>query len=217
MIGALIKVEQNFHSEHSLAQMHLKLARALIQVGKPDEAIPETRVALDVDKNAFMSLYIRAQAYEAADDTVNAQKTRDGVITAITAGVSKQELRTANKFGDPRVAILLKGDSSDFSALDFSSEVIRLLADRSEPLTAIEKLALAQALIDTGATEQGRTLWESLFMDKSFDTAQAHAVIAAALLKAGDRAHALPHLRRAYELDPLNTTYRMDYDANRAQ
>ncbi len=218
MIGALIKVEQKFQGEHSLAQMHLKLARALIQLGKPLEAIPETRAALAVDKNAFTALYVRAQAYEAAGDAVSARKTRDGVLSAITAGVSSEEIKRSKKFGDPRIAILLAGDSSsEFAPLDFSSELIRLLEDRSDPLSLIEKVALAQAYLDNGATEKGRELWESVFTEKSFNTAQAHAAIARALLKVGDHEHALPHLRRAYELDPLNTTFRIDYDTYRSQ
>lgn len=217
MIGALVKVEQKFHSEHALAQMHLKLARALIQLGKAAEAIPETRDALEVDRNAFAALYIRAQAYDAAGDTAAAQKTRGAVMNAITAGVSKDEIKRSKDFGDPRVAILLATDDADFAPLNFSSELRRLLENRSEPLTAIEKVALAQALLDSGDTGKGRELWESVFTEKSFNTAQAHAAIARALIKAGDIEHARPHLRRAYELDPLNTTYRMDYDAHRQQ
>jgi tetratricopeptide (TPR) repeat protein len=218
LLGSLIKVEQKFQGEHSLAQMHLKLARALIQVGKPDEAIPETHDALAVDKNAFAALYLRARAYEAAGDTANAQKTRAAVLTAITSGVSKEEIKRSKEFGDPRVAILLRGENtSEFAPLDFASELIGLLDNRTEPLTSLEKLALAQALVDAGATEKGRLLWESVLAEKSFASAQAHSAIARALLQAGDREHALPHLRRSYELDPLNTTYRIDYDAERGQ
>jgi len=146
MIGGLIRVEQKFQSEHSLAQMHLKLARALIQLGKPAEAIPETVDALVVDKNAFAALYIRAQAYDAAGDPTSAQRTRNAVMNAITAGVSKQEIKRSRDFGDPRVAILLPNDNdSDLAPLDLSSELMRLLQDRAEPLTPIEKDALAQA------------------------------------------------------------------------
>ena len=216
LIGSLIRVEQKFQSEHSLAQMHLKLARALIQLGKPGDAIPETRDAVAVDKSEFAALYLRAQAYEAAGDPTSAQKTRDAVMGAVTAGFSKDEIQRTRQFGDPRLGVLLADEyTSDFAPLNFSSEVIRLLENRAERLTATEKVVLAHALIDTGSTEGGRALWESVFAEESFNTAQAHAAIARALLKTGDRVHALPHLRRAYELDPLNLTYRIDYEAQR--
>src|ERR1051325_8324098 len=53
LIGSMIKVERKYQSEHSLAQMLLKYARALVQAARYDEAITATRAALVADKNAL--------------------------------------------------------------------------------------------------------------------------------------------------------------------
>ena len=47
------------------------------------------------------------------------------------------------------------------------------------------------------------------------DTARANATAADGLRKAGDEKDALVHLQRAYELEPQNTTYRMNYEKAR--
>jgi tetratricopeptide (TPR) repeat protein len=214
LIGSMVRVERKYQSEHSLAQMQLKYARALMQAAKYDDAITATRAALAADKNAIVAFYVRARVYEAAGDAVNSEKTRAAVMPAITNLVSKTEMSRTKDFGDPRVAFLTKGDTaSEFAPLTLAAELIALLEHRTERLTTFEKLALADALIATGATDRGRVLWESVLAEGTkHDTAQAHAALARALLKATDVEHALPHLRRAYELDPVNVTYRTDYE-----
>jgi tetratricopeptide (TPR) repeat protein len=216
LIGSMVKVERKYQSEHRLAQFYLKQARALIRLGKYDEAIAATSSALAADKGAINALYIRAQVYDAAADSASAQKTRDAVLSSISTIVSKEEMKQSKAFGDPRVAFLLTVDSdSEFAPLDLSAELIHLLDNHPGPLTIFEKFAFAEALIANGAIVKGRNIWESTLADPSRDTAQAHAALARALLKAGDSEHALPHLRRAYELDPQNVTYRTDYESHR--
>jgi predicted Zn-dependent protease len=94
----MIKVERKYQSEHSLAQIQLKYARALTQSAKYDDAITATRAALAADKNAITVFYVRARAYEAAGDAASAGKTRAAVMPAITKLVSKTEMNTTKKF-----------------------------------------------------------------------------------------------------------------------
>ena len=51
--------------------------------------------------------------------------------------------------------------------------------------------------------------------DADLDNPVGNASLGEELVRAGDLAGALSHLQRAYELDPQNTTYRMDFDAIR--
>ena len=67
-----------------------------------------------------------------------------------------------------------------------------------------------------GRVPSGKQQWEkAIASDSAIDNAVSHSNLGEELFKASASNDALPHLRRAYELDPQNTTFRMEYDAVR--
>jgi tetratricopeptide (TPR) repeat protein len=87
------------------------------------------------------------------------------------------------------------------------------LEPRLENLSDYERIELATSYFALGRPQDGKREWEkAINADPASDTPVSNFTIAEELMKAGDFDSALPHLQRAYELDPQNLTYRMDYD-----
>ncbi len=72
---------------------------------------------------------------------------------------------------------------------------------------------LATAHFALGRVPEAKQQWEkAIAADSKMENAISHANLGQELLKAGAFSDALPHLQRAYELDPQNLTFRMDYE-----
>jgi tetratricopeptide (TPR) repeat protein len=72
---------------------------------------------------------------------------------------------------------------------------------------------LANAYLDLNKFGEATKQWDkALIADPTLDNAIAHANFGQRLLVSGRSSEALPHLKRAYELDPQNMTYRIDYE-----
>jgi tetratricopeptide (TPR) repeat protein len=213
----MVKIEAASHEEHALAETHLKLAHVLLLEKKYDEAIGETKSALDADQNAFVALYLRAEIYDSKGDRDQARKTRDLASSAIDKQTATELSKLPKKGSpeiDPRVLFLtdtLWNGESGYPALP--SEIVTILEPRLASLSALERIMLATAYFALGQWQEGKQQWEkAIATDSKTDTAVSHANLGQELLKAGDSSDALPHLRHAYELDPQNVTYRMDYE-----
>jgi tetratricopeptide (TPR) repeat protein len=82
--------------------------------------------------------------------------------------------------------------------------------------SALERIALASAYFALGRVRDAKEQWEKSFSsDTKLDTAVSHARLGEQLVKASALTDALAHFQRAYELDPQNTTFRMEYEAVR--
>jgi tetratricopeptide (TPR) repeat protein len=80
----------------------------------------------------------------------------------------------------------------------------------------MDRIFLAMAYFDLGRVPEAKKQWEKgIAADPELDNAIDQSNLGQKLLKAGALADALLHLRRAYELDPQNQTYRMDYETTR--
>lgn len=220
MLRGLVKIEAAAHAEHALAETRLKLARVLLLEKKYDDAIAQTQAALDVDKSEFAALYLRAQIYDAKGDHDQASKTRDMASSAIQEQATREFSKLSKKDRpeiDPRVLFLsdtLWNEQSGYPALP--SEIVSILEPRAANLSAPERVMLATAYFALGRVLEAKQQWEkAIAADSKTDTAVSHANLGRELLKAGAFSDALPHLRRAYELDPQNVTFRMDYETAR--
>ena len=96
------------------------------------------------------------------------------------------------------------------------SEIVSILEPRIASRSSFERVELALAYFALGRVPSGEQQWEkAIASDLEIDNAVSHSNLGEQLLKSGALGDALPHLRRAYELDPQNATFRMDYDATR--
>jgi len=215
----LIKIQADNHQETLLAATHLKLAHVLLAEKKYDEAVVHTRLALEADQYEFIAFYVRASIYDAKGDSENARKAREDGASAIAREAAKERspARNSAEPSDPRIAFLtdeLWNEHPGYPALP--AEIVSILETRSTSLSTVEHVALATAYFALNKIPEAKRQWEkAIENDPKADTAASHANLGRELVKAGALRDALPHLRRAYELDPQNLTYRTEYDALR--
>jgi len=217
MIKSVVKSEAARGEESLLAECRMKLAHVLLLEKKYDDALREAKAALAADRYEFSAFYLEAELHDAKGDHDQASKVRTAAAAAIHEEVIEEDAkwpRNRNKPDmDPRVLFLLDtlwNGESGYPA--FPSEIISLLAPRINSLTASERVALATAYFAIGRVSNGKEQWERAIASASeLDTAVGQHNLAEELVKGRAFDDALPHLRRAYELDPQNTTFRMDF------
>ncbi len=217
LVKSLVKIEAADHAEHSLAETHLKLARLLMLEKKWEPAVQETKVALDADETAFRAYYLRAQIYDAAGDHGRAEEARRTAAAAIQKLIQKESAHSSAQIEvDPRLLFLSEGLDSESGALALAPEVVSIAEPKIASLSPLDRLILAGAYFELGRVQDGEEQCEKgISGDPKLDNPAAHANLGQRLLKAGALAEALAHLRKAYKLDPQNTTYRMDYEATK--
>jgi tetratricopeptide (TPR) repeat protein len=217
LVKGLVKIEAANHAEHSLAQMHLRLARVLVLQKKWDGAVTETQAALDADETGFGAYYLRAQIYDTEGDHKRADESRQSAHTAIQKLVKGSSHSAEEIDLDPRLLFLSEGAvDAESGAMTFPSEILSILEPRLAKLSPMERIMIAEAYLELGRVQDATRQWEkAISNDPKLDNAVAHADLGKRLSKVGSLRDALPHLQRAYELDPQNATYRMDYEATK--
>ncbi len=217
---SLNKVEKKFHSDHYAAELHGHLAQVLMMEGKYDLAIAQTQAELDADASQISAYYLRARIYRTEGKNESSDKARKDASATIAALLRQEPKADLADVGDPQVLFLAQSsDETETNEIKFSSEIISLLNGRNNPpLTPMEHVVLAEAYFDLGNIDAGKAEWETAIkFNPKFDNAVAHHRLGSALLKAQRTADARPHLRKAYELDPQNMTYRTDYESAKNQ
>jgi len=213
LVKGLVKIEASNRAEHALAQTHLKLARVLMRQKKWTDAVKETQAALDADNNELGAYYLRAEIYDAQSDRTAAAKAREAARAAVME-LTKHDKASGDIKADPRILFMLgtNDDDANEPSTAFPSEILAILEPRIADLTPMERVILSDAYLDTGRTSDAvRQFDKAISMDSSFDTAVAHGNLGQRLLRVKALPEALPHLQRAYELDPQNMTFMMDY------
>jgi tetratricopeptide (TPR) repeat protein len=168
--------------------------------------------------NEFAGLYLQAEIYDAKGDHDQANKVRDNAAATIQKkAASDPAWRKSKPDIDPRVLFLndpIWKARSGYPA--FPSEIVLMVEPRTAFLPGFERFELATAYFRLGRIANGKEQWEkAMVSDSVIDNAVGHANLGEELFKAGAFDDALPHFRRAYALDPHNTTFLMDYDAVR--
>jgi len=216
-IAGMVEVEKKFQSEHALAAIHLKLARCLAAEKKWDDAVEQTKLALNADKEAYQALFLKAQILEAKGDFKTANQVRTDVMSALSKQIAAAGAGADVKkaITDPRFILLMNDDddSTDLAPLTFAGEVVAAGSINEGRLSAFERLLYGNALAENGRVDDADQQWnKAIASDRRLDNARVQAQIGQRLLSLGSGSKAAPHLRRAYELDPLNMTYRIDFE-----
>jgi len=217
LVKGLVAIEAKNHSEHSLAQTHLKLARLFMTSKKWDAAVSETAAALEADNNGLGALYLRAEIYDTSGRHKQADECRTEAQKAITKLAKDSKSTGLDKTFDMRLLFLTETpEDSKFASESFPAEVLSILEPRMMSLSPEERIALAYAYLELGREGDATEQWaQGVAAGPFLDNAVAHAGFGQRLLRLGFPMDALPHLKRAYELDPQNTTYRIDYETTK--
>jgi len=244
VILGLVKGELPYGDEALFAELRMKLAHVLLLEKKYDDALLEAKAALVADRYDFSALYLQAEIHDAKGDLGQADKIRAAAATAIQNELTK-ELTNDPAFARRRVRNLQLLEKEHRMDMDprflflndplwngrdsgprdgpaasgypaFPSEIISILEPRIHSLTASEQVELAIAYFAIGRTFGAKEQWErAMASDSRADIAVGQHNLGEELVNGHAFADALPHLRRACELDPKNTTFRMDYDTIR--
>ncbi|HVR23928.1 MAG TPA: tetratricopeptide repeat protein [Candidatus Polarisedimenticolia bacterium] len=217
-ISGMVKIEAAHGEEHALAETRMKLAHILLLDKKYDDALVQAKAALDADHNEFSALYLQAEIYDAKAEHDQASKVRANAAATVQKEAASNAGWKKNKPDmDARVLFLsdtLWNAQSGYPA--FPAEIVSILEPRAAALSAFERVELASAYFALGSVASGKQQWErAIASDSQLDNAVSHSNLGEELVKAGAFDDAFPHLRKAYELDPQNTTFRTEYDAVR--
>ncbi len=217
-IKGMVKIEATQGEEHALAESRMKLAHVLLLEKKYGDALLEAKAAMDADRNEFAALYLQAEVCDAKGDHDQANKIRDTAAAAIKKEAASEPGWKKNK-PDMDVRVLFLNDTiwnTDSGYPAFPTEIISILEPRITTLSPFERVELARAYFAVGRVPSGKEQWEkAIASDSQIDNAVSHANLGEELVKGHASDDALPHLRRAYELDPQNTTFRMKYETTR--
>jgi tetratricopeptide (TPR) repeat protein len=213
MIKGLVNVSKN---DPVLAKLHMKLARAFLADKDFDRALAEVDAAAKIDPDSPYG-YFRAEIYDAEREPAKASAARNQTSSAIIAEAKKMKQDPfMDAFTFPQEIFMMAPDEDD--GFDAPHEIIVLL----EPLVSTGKLkpgdqlTLGMAYCSKGRVNECRQQVETgLRLDAKLNTSRTQYALAQALQKNHDMAGAQLHFQKAYELEPLNTTYRADYEATR--
>lgn len=208
------KVQEATHQEPSLAKLHCELAKVYVGAKEYAKAISELDSAEQANAdNRINYEYLRAHIYDASG-----QPDKANALRAQASKEVRAELKRGPKNADidgyltyPEVLFI----SFDDDELASAQEVITFYRPiPNTSLKAMDMVTLGMAYCTVGKAEQCSNYVESAFrVGGKLNRAESHHKLAVALWEARDSRGALKHFQAAYELDPINTTYRLDYEA----
>ncbi|MGO8720262.1 MAG: DUF7017 domain-containing protein [Acidobacteriaceae bacterium] len=208
------KIEQATHNEPTLADLHVQLARVYVAEEKFDKALAEIGAAAQSNPDDKITYeYLRAVIYDRARQAESAKVARLRASTEVQRELKKEP---GSKGMDAEMAypqvLFMSIDGDDE---DSAHEVVNFLEPiaSSGSLKPMDLIALGFADCTLGrAAECNRHVEAAFRADRKLNTAKSQHNLAEALVKAHDSGAAYEHFRQAYEFDPQNTTYRLDYE-----
>jgi tetratricopeptide (TPR) repeat protein len=218
LVNGLVKIEAANREEHALAETRMKLAHMLLLDRKYDDAFNQAKAAMDADHNEYSAFYLQAEICDAKGDHEQAKRIRSSAATIIEKEAEKDPSWKKHSTDMDARALFLTDSLWNEQSGDpaFPSEILSILEPRIASLSPLERVELASAYFALGRVQSGKQEWEkAIASDPNNDNAVSQSGLGEELLKAGSLEDALAHLRRAYELDPQNTTFRMEYDTAR--
>jgi tetratricopeptide (TPR) repeat protein len=211
------KIQDATHDEPSLALLHCQLARVYMAEQKLDNALSEVDAATSASPSDKINYeYLRASIYEAAGEMDKAKASRLQAHNEIQRELKKESrgVDIYDMMAYPEVMFMSIEDDEQASA----HEVINFL----EPLVstgrlkAYDHISLGRAYCTVGKPTECKIRVETgLRAGGKLNNAISQHNLALALLKNQDLRGALEHFQEAYERDPQNMTYRMDFETTK--
>jgi tetratricopeptide (TPR) repeat protein len=210
------KMQEVTKMEPQLVRLHQKLATAYLSDGEFARALAEANAAIQAN-DPYGDYYLKASIYEAWGKPKEAADVRLQAHNGIAAELKKE--KTPSMFDDMTypelVFISTSPGNGDQQA---AHEIIKLLSplQSSGQLRPFDGIMLGFAYCDVGEYRACKEQAEAAMnLSAKVNTAVTNHNLGRAMMKGKDTRTALVHFQKAYELDPANTTYRMDYEQAR--
>lgn len=217
------RMQEATHEERLLSELYCGLAKvyedeknysaAIAALDNAERATPDDKISYE---------YRAAHIYEESGQVDKANNLRAQAGKEVRREMERepQGSEVDEYLAHPEVLMLTADDDADPDDVLYSAqETVAFYAPfHPASLKAMDMLTLGMAYCTVGNANQCRSDVESAFrLDEKLDRAQAHHNLAESLSAIHDPQGALKHFQRAYELDPMNVTYRMDFEAARQQ
>jgi tetratricopeptide (TPR) repeat protein len=224
----------------SSADNHEVLARAFEAAGDLADSETEYKAASNLDKNspsrftALAKIQIkRNELADAKQNVANAVRLNRLELYAYLLNARILDLEgdsdSARSEREKAESLLVEDSQKSHAhdkeftavplalfAVDDPEELIRLEKAHQHNLTAFDRRLLAIAYLSRGRNDQALTELAKDISDSKMNTAGDNFIVAEALHCAGMDDRAEEFYRRAYEMDPENTTYRHEFEALRS-
>lgn len=192
---------------YHLSQVYLgaqEYAKALAELDGAEKANPDDQISYE---------YARAHIYDKSGQTEMAEAVR-----VKTSKLIRDEMKKERR--DPDMDKYMAYPEPIFMSLDgdpssSAQEIITFYAPiQPSSLKPMDLLTLGTAYCAVGNADLCVSYTEGAFRTgEKLNRAEAHHKLAMSLLDLHDSPHAFKHFQAAYELDPANTTYRLDFDS----
>lgn len=200
-----------------LSNLHQSVAKIYFAEGDFEKAISEEEAAQKSESDSVEAGMTEAMLYSRMGAPAKSKAIIDSLRQRVIQMLSQEkDNKTIYQFTSrPENLLLLGGVDDDHG--DMASTAIWYLEPqlKAGSLKAAEEMALGKDFCTTGRIDEcEKTEMLAMRADPQFHTARAEHDLARALLKGKEAAAAREHFRSAYELDPENLTYRLDYEVS---
>lgn len=214
---AMKRLQAVTHNEPTLASLDCQLARVFVEEHKFDKALAEVdKATLANPEEKINYEYLEAAIYESAGQPQQAEATRRKAQQEVQAVLKKEptnnEMAAAVAYPET-LFMSIEGDD-----LTSAREVIHFLEPLSQSgtLKSMDLVDLGFAYCTVDRPIDCKHFVEAGFrLGSKLDNPVSEHHLAEALLESGDPDGAREHFQQAYEREPQNLTFRMDYEASK--
>jgi tetratricopeptide (TPR) repeat protein len=212
-----------------LSGLHQQFAQVYLTEGKLEKAIEEEDLAQKSDPDSFEAAMVEAMLYDHMGAIDKSKAVIDGVHEKVLELMSQAKDLSQENDQDKNKVLSKVSRWENVMALGRGGEEFHDDDDAMAPtaiwylepqlragtLKPLEEMALGRRYCEVGRIDEcEKTQVTAMQADPELHTARAEHSLGVAMFKPKGPVAAKEHFRVAYELDPQNLTYRMDYQLN---
>ncbi|MGA3263540.1 MAG: tetratricopeptide repeat protein [Terracidiphilus sp.] len=213
------QIQEATHNEPNLADLHRQLSYVYMAEQKYDKAFTEVDAAAAANPTDKINYeYLRASMYEKTGQLEKAKAIRLLAHNEIQDELKKEphNAEMDAMISYPEIMFMEIEDDKQASAHEIITFLEPLISTGT--LKPMDLISLGLAYCNIGRPIDCKNIAEAgIRSGRKLNTPTFHHNLAQALLENQDLRGALEHFQEAYERDPQNMTYRMDYDATKRQ